>query len=79
MPRKPATQKEPTIPPDRALKALTQQLDGLKKLKDRQYAEAAADESGWTHFTESVIEGAFGNPTPAWTIFIGQGPPVNTA
>lgn len=63
MPRKPATQKEPTIPPDRALKALTQQLDGLKKLKDRQYAEAAADESGWTHFTESVIEGAFGDPT----------------
>jgi len=58
-----ARQKPPTLPPDRALKALTQQLDGLQKLKDRQYAEAAADESAWTHFTEGVIEAAFGDPS----------------
>ncbi len=58
-----ARQKPPTLPPDRALKALTQQLDGLQKLKDRQCAQAGADESKWTHFTESVIEAAFGDPS----------------
>jgi len=63
MPPKAVPQKQPTIPPDRALKALTQQLDELRKLENRKYDEAYQDETQWMHFTENIVEGAFGNPS----------------
>ena len=56
-----AAQKEPTIPRDRALRALTQQLEGLEKLKNRSYDEADAEETKWEKITESIIEAAFGD------------------
>jgi hypothetical protein len=62
-PRRAAVQKEPTLPPDRALKAITEQLDSLQKLEGRKYDEADAAESEWEHLTQSIIEGAFGDPS----------------
>jgi hypothetical protein len=61
--RKVAAEKEPTIPPGRALKAIAQQIDSLQKLKNRAYDEAHADETQWEHQTLSIIEAAFGNPS----------------
>jgi hypothetical protein len=63
MARKAVAQKPPTVAPDRALRALTQQLDGLQKLKNRSYQEADAEETEWTHLTQSIIEAAFGDPS----------------
>jgi hypothetical protein len=54
-------EKQPTMLPDRALRALTQQLDGLQKLKNRRYDEVDAEETEWRHFTQNIIEAAFGN------------------
>ena len=51
MARKVAVQKEPTLAPERALRALTQQLDSLQKLKNRRYDEADSDETEWEHLT----------------------------
>ena len=56
-------QKPPTIAPERALRALTEQLEALQKLKGRHYQEADAEETEWTHLTQSIIEGAFGDPS----------------
>jgi hypothetical protein len=65
MPRKAtAVQKLPIVAPGRALKALTEQLDVLQKLRGRQYDEAAADETEWEHLTQGIIETAFGDPRP---------------
>ena len=61
--RKAAPQKQPTIPPDRAVRAFTQQLEGLQKLKGRTYQDADAEETEWAHLTQSIIEGTFGNPS----------------
>ena len=61
--RKAVAQKEPTIALDRALKALRQQLEALQRLKNCSYQEATAEETEWRHFTESIIETAFGNPS----------------
>ena len=47
--------------PDRALRALTQQLDRLQSLKNRGYEEADAEETEWMHLTQNVIEAAFGD------------------
>src|ERR1700688_2221592 len=49
------------MPPDRALRALTQQLDRLQNLKNRDYQEADAEETEWTHLTQNIIEAAFGD------------------
>ena len=68
-PRKATSQKEPTIAPDRALRALKQQLGALQKLKNRKCQDAEAEETEWDHFTESIIEGAFGNPNSALSKF----------
>jgi hypothetical protein len=68
-PRKAPVQKEPTLPPDRALKAIEQQIDSLQKLKGRRYDEASADETEWLHLTQSIIEGAFGDPSSALSRF----------
>lgn len=65
MPRKAVAQKPPTIPPERALQALTQQLDALQKIKSRQYDEAEEEETKWEQLTQSIIEGAFGDPSPS--------------
>jgi hypothetical protein len=73
MPRKPAAQKEATVTPDRALRALTQQLDGLQKLKNRQYPEAEAEETEWEHLTQGIIETAFGDPRPSLDKFYMAG------
>jgi hypothetical protein len=75
MARKAVAQKPPTIPIDWTLKALTRQLDGLQKLKNRQFAEAAADETQWTHLTQSIIEAAFGDPSPSLDRFYMAGQP----
>ena len=69
MPRKAAPQKEPTIPPDLALRALTGQLEALQKLKGRRCDEAESDETEWGHLTESIIGAAFGAPSSALSKF----------
>ncbi|MGH7814626.1 MAG: hypothetical protein ACREQI_11580 [Candidatus Binataceae bacterium] len=69
MARNSVAQKGPTVAPDRALKALTQQLDKLQKLKNRKYEEAAAEETEWNHVTQSIIEAAFGDPSPSLSNF----------
>jgi hypothetical protein len=51
------------MPPDRALRAFTRQLEALHRLKDRGYEEAHADETEWAHLTQNIIEAAFGNPS----------------
>jgi hypothetical protein len=56
-------EKKPTLPPERSLKALTQQLESLQTLKSRKHNEAATDETAWIHMTDSVVEAAFGNPS----------------
>jgi hypothetical protein len=72
MARRPAApQKAPTIPPDRALRALMKQLEGLQKLKNRRYDEADADETEWEHLTQSIMEGAFGDPSSELSRYYG--------
>jgi hypothetical protein len=61
--RKTVIQRQPTLAPDRALRALTQQLDRLQNLKNRGYEEADAEETEWRHFTQNIIELAFGDPS----------------
>lgn len=73
MPRKAVAKTSPTITPDRALKALTQQLDALAKLKDRQYSEAEEEETDWEQHTQSIIEAAFGDPSSSMERFRGVG------
>lgn len=68
-PRKAAVQKEPTLAPDRALRALTEQLEALQKLKGRSYQEADAEETEWEHLTQSIIEASFGDPSSALNKF----------
>ena len=63
MARKAATQKPPTVTADRAVKALTQQLDTLQKIKVRRYDEADAEQAEWEQLTQSLIEAAFGDPS----------------
>jgi hypothetical protein len=63
MARMTVSQKPPTVAPDRALRALTQQLDSLQKLKNRNYQEVEAEETEWTHLTQSIIEAACGDPS----------------
>src|ERR1700730_3047150 len=58
-------QKNLIMAPERALKALTQQLDALQKLKNRNYQEANADETEWDRLTHGIIEAAFGEPSSA--------------
>jgi predicted nucleotide-binding protein len=67
--RKAAPQKEPTIPPNRAIRALTGQVESLQKLKLRRYDEAESDEREWQHTTQGIVEVAFGNPSTALTNF----------
>ena len=61
--------KEPTIAPERALRAITQQLEGLQKLKNRTYEEADAEETEWEHLTRSIIEAGFGDPSSSLSKF----------
>jgi hypothetical protein len=61
--RKTADQKQPTMAPERAVRALTQQLDRLQNLKNRKYEEADAEETEWAHLTQNIIETAFGDPS----------------
>lgn len=61
--RKAADQKEPTLPPDRALRALSQQLQRLENLKTRDYREADSEKTEWEHLTQTVIAQAFGDPS----------------
>lgn len=49
--------------PERAVRALTQQLDRLQNLKNRKYEEADAEETEWAHLTQNIIETAFGDPS----------------
>jgi hypothetical protein len=58
-----AVQKQPTIKPERALRALTEQLEALQKLRGRNYQEADAEETEWMHLTQSITEAAFGEPS----------------
>lgn len=50
----------PTLPPERSLKALEQQLNDLQKIKGRNCAEAEGEKSAWEHQTQSIIEAAYG-------------------
>ncbi len=67
--RRAAVQKEPTLSPDRSLRAITQQIETLQKLKNRKYDEADAEETEWAHFTQGIIEAAFGDPSSALSKF----------
>ena len=69
MTRKTEAQNEPTMPPERSLRALMQQLDELQKLKNRNYEEADAEETEWVHLTQNIIEAAFGKPSTNLTKF----------
>lgn len=69
MPRKAVVQMEPTLAPERALRAIMEQLDGLQKLKGRRYDEAESEETEWEHLTQSIIEGALGDPSSALSKF----------
>jgi hypothetical protein len=47
------------------MRALTEQLDTLQKLKNRQYAEEAEEEeTQWEHLTQGITGAAFGDPSP---------------
>lgn len=62
--RKTATvRKEPTLTPERAVKALAAQLEDLQKLKGRRYDDADEDETRWEHQTRSLLEGTYGDPS----------------
>jgi len=64
MPRKQIPGKvTPTLPYDRAIIALKTQLANLQEFKGRHFDEANADETGWEHLTQSIIEATFGNPS----------------
>ena len=69
MARKATPQSEPTIPPERALKALIQQLEVLQHLKGRNHQEAEAQETEWRHLTQHIIEGTFGDQSSALRSF----------
>lgn len=69
--RKTVAERPPTLDPERALKALTRQLDSLQRLKNRRYDEAHPDEAEWTHLTHQIIEAAFGDPSSALRGFFG--------
>jgi hypothetical protein len=73
MARKAVAQKPLTLDPARTLKALTQQVETLQKLKGRQYQDAEPEETEWTHFTQSYLEAAFGNPSPTLERFYMAG------
>jgi len=55
--------------PERALKALAQQLEALQKIKNRPYREAEDEEREWEHVTHGIIEAAFGDPSSALNNF----------
>jgi hypothetical protein len=63
--RKAPVQKQPTLATDRALRAITEQLEAFQKLKNRNCQDADSDEPEWQHLTESIIEAAFGDPSSA--------------
>jgi hypothetical protein len=63
MARKSQNQKEPTLLPERALRALSQQLVELQNLKNRPFQEAESERDEWEHLTENIIEATFGNPS----------------
>ena len=71
MTKKPIAQQEPALPPERAIKAIAQQLEALEKLKGRRHDEAEKDETEWNHFTQSIVEAAFGNPSSSLSKFYG--------
>jgi hypothetical protein len=64
-----AIQKQPILGPERAMRAITEQLDALQKLKDRECQEAEAEETEWEHVTRGIIELAFGNPSTSLSKF----------
>jgi hypothetical protein len=68
-PRKAAAQKEPTLPPDRVLRAIGQQIEALQKFKERRYEEVVDAEKEWLHLTQNIIEGGFGDPSSALSSF----------
>src|ERR1700733_2272931 len=58
-----AVWKEPTLAPERALGAVTQQLEHLQNLKNRQHHKANLEKKEWEHLTQNIIEAAFGAPS----------------
>ena len=68
-PRKAPAQKEPTLSPERTLRSISQQLEDLQKLKNRNYQEADAEETEWEHLTRGIIEAGFGDPSSSLNKF----------
>ena len=64
-----ANQTLPTLEPERAMRAIADQLEALQKLKGRTCQEADAEETEWEHVTRSIIELAFGNPSTSLSKF----------
>ena len=70
MPSRRITAKnEPTLEPDRALRALAEQIERLQKLKNRNCDEADAEETEWESLTQVVLEAAFGDPSSSLSKF----------
>jgi hypothetical protein len=67
--RKAGVQKQPTLAPDRALRAIAEQLEAIQKLKNRNCQQAEVEETEWAHLTQSIIEAAFGDPSSALSKF----------
>lgn len=64
-------QKPPTLPPEKAIKVLTQQHEELKKFIGQNHAEAKSAKDKWEQFMQSIIEAAYGNPSSELSRFCG--------
>ncbi len=67
--RKAPDQKEPTLCPDRTIRALQEQLDSLQKLRNRNYQEADLEETEWEHLTRGILEAGFGDSSSSLSKF----------
>ena len=60
MVRRSQNQREPDLSPERALRALSQQLEKLQSLKNRNFHEAESEKTEWEYLTYDIIEDTFG-------------------
>jgi hypothetical protein len=69
-PRRPTPpQVKATLPPERALLLLKKQLEVLQGLKNKHHQAGAQEILEWRHFTQSIVERTFGNPSSNLTKF----------
>ncbi len=61
--RKAPDQKEPTLSPERAIRALSEQIGKLQTFGGLRWQQGEQQESEWQTLTLNIIEAAFGNPS----------------